>query len=383
MLRRVKPISFSGDPENSDTLQLDDQVGPPGGIERRRHPRVTLDTSEPAQAASPDSDPKQSEQKQSDRRQGDRRQADRRSFDSMRSEVNWKVTPEAGNKFTRRSRSGPFGLTPSRLALLVVALLSGCMAAFLAIQSTAQDTISVAETAPVIEIAREARVQILVAKQVIGFGQRLSAQSVGWEEWPEESVRSDYITFAADPEALTGMSGTVARFEIFPGEPIRTQKLVRSDYGYLSAVLDSGMRAVSVSVSAISASGGFISPNDHVDVVLTRPSMPNSIPQTILHNVRVLAINSRLGEIGATGAPDFPDDQRAEVFTNQAIATLELGATEAEVIIGSATIGQISLVLRSITDLAERDEIAHLGANEAIRISSPFWNQTGQQNRPR
>lgn len=379
MLRRVKPISFSGDPENSDTLQLDDQAGPPGGIERRRHPRVTLDTPEaPAQAASSDSGRRQGE-----RRQDDRRKADRRGFDSMRAEVNWQVAPESGNKFKRRSRNGLFGLTPSRIALLAVALLSGCLAAFLAIQSTAQDSIPVAETAPVTEIVREARVQILVAKQVIGFGQRLSAQSVGWEEWPEESVRSDYITFAADPEALTGMSGTVARFEIFPGEPIRTQKLVRSDYGYLSAVLDSGMRAVSVSVSAISASGGFISPNDHVDVVLTRPSMPGSIPQTILHNVRVLAINSRLGEIGATGAPDSPDDQRAEVFTNQAIATLELGATEAEVIIGSAAIGQISLVLRAITDLAERDKIGQLGTNEAIRISSPFWNQSDQQNRPR
>lgn len=379
MLRRVKPISFSGEPENSDTLQLNDQVGPPGGIERRRHPRVTVDSpATAAQTASTEGDRRQSE-----RRQGDRRQGDRRSFESMRADVNWQVAPDAGNKFIPRRRNGLFGLTPSRIALLVVALLSGCMAAFMATRNTAQASIPVAEPAPIVEVVREVRAQILVATEVIGLGQRLSAASLAWEEWPEGSVRSDYITQAASPEAITEMIGSVARFEIFPGEPIRAQKLVRSDQGYLSAVLGSDMRAVSVSVSAISASGGFISPNDHVDVVLTRPSLPGSVPQTILRNVRVLAINSRLGEIGTTGAPQIPGDPRAEVFTDQAIATLELGATEAELVIGSAAVGQISLVLRAITDVHKRDESGPLGANEAIRISSPFWNQSDPQSRQR
>jgi pilus assembly protein CpaB len=133
------------------------------------------------------------------------------------------------------------------------------------------------------------------------------------------------------------------------------------------------MRGVSVSVAAESASGGFIVPNDHVDVVLTLPPGMGQASETILHNVRVLAINTRLGETGTTGAPTDPDDPRAEIFADEAIATLELDPTQAEVIINASTVGRLALVLRSITDFTEIDRIEQRPANAAIRISSPFW----------
>ena len=66
----------------------------------------------------------------------------------------------------------------------------------------------------------------------------------------------------------------------------------------LSAVLDKGMRGVSISVTADSASGGFIVPNDHVDLILTRPTPEGQESETLLSNIRVLAINARLGETG-------------------------------------------------------------------------------------
>jgi pilus assembly protein CpaB len=171
------------------------------------------------------------------------------------------------------------------------------------------------------------------------------------------------------------MTGAVARFEIFPGEPIREQKLVHADQGYLSAVLASGERGVSVSVTADSASGGFIVPNDHVDVVLARSTSAGQISQTILHNVRVLAINTRLGETGKTGAPTDPADPHAEIFAGQAIATLELDPTQTEVIINAGAQGKLSLVLRSLTDSAEVDKVALSPANQAIRMTSPFWSK--------
>lgn len=235
---------------------------------------------------------------------------------------------------------------------------------------------------PATEIVPEQRTQILVAKQDIGIGQRLSAASVGWEDWPVGSVRPEYVTLAAAPEAVTDMSGAVARFEFFAGEPIREQKLARDAQGYLSAVLDRGKRGVSVSISAQSASGGFIVPNDHVDVVLTRPSNNGQTSETILRNARVLAINTRLGETGATGAPADPSDPRAEIFANQAIATLELDPAQAEVIINASTIGTLALVLRSMDDFAATEPSASRDANQAIRISSPFWNRTNFQVGP-
>src|SRR5690606_28985389 len=99
---------------------------------------------------------------------------------------------------------------------------------------------------------REARTQILVARAPIGMGERLNPQVVEWQDWPEGAVRPEYVTISAMPEAPTELTDAVARFEFFPGEPIREAKLVRADQGYLSAVLAEGMRGVSVGVTAVS-----------------------------------------------------------------------------------------------------------------------------------
>lgn len=256
-------------------------------------------------------------------------------------------------------------MRPSRIVLLLVAILAGGLAAFLA---TRGDRPAEVVQGPEV-IIEEAKAQILVAAVPIGVGQRLSAETVEWQDWPEGAVRPEYVTISAMPDAITEMSGAVARFEFFPGEPIREQKLVRADQGYLSAVLAKGKRGVSIAVTADSASGGFIVPNDHVDVVLTRAGDTGQISETILHNVKVLAIGSRLGEVGTTGAPSDPEDPRAEVFANQAITTLELDPVQAETVINASRTGQLSLALRSIVDFTESaDEMPRRASNQAVRV---------------
>lgn len=305
----------------------------------------------------------------------ERRRAERRSMDSLRADVLRTLAPELDEKKSGAARpkvARPgLRMKPSRILLLVIALFAGGLAAVLATQreqpAVQQQQQTAAEPIP------EVRARILVAKEAIGMGQRLTPASVEWQDWPEGALRSEYITIAAMPEAITDLNGSVARFEFFPGEPIRDQKLVHADQGYLSAVLDPGMRGVSVSVAAESASGGFIVPNDHVDVVVTRISDLGQDSETILHNVRVLAINSRLGEMGTTGAPTDPANPRAEIFADQAIATLELDRTQAEVIISAAAGGKLSLVLLSLTDAGNEAAPGEQPANAAIRISSPFW----------
>ena len=238
----------------------------------------------------------------------------------------------------------------SRILLLLVALIAGGLAAYLATRGGREVPVDPGAPPTVVE---EARAQVLVATAPIGVGQRLSEANMAWQDWPANAVREDYIQKIALPEALTDMKGTVARFEIFEGDPIRQQKLVRSDQGYLSAVLDKGMRGVSVTVTADAASGGFIVPNDHVDVLLTRGGNQT---ETILTNIRVLAINSRLGETGTTGAPEDPNNPRAEIFGGSAIATLELDPGQAETLTNARTLGTLSLVLRSIVDFAQTAE---------------------------
>ncbi|MDB5538519.1 MAG: Flp pilus assembly protein CpaB [Devosia sp.] len=298
---------------------------------------------------------------------------DRRSLESLRAEIQRAiVTSERGTADPAAGKSG-WRIPPSRIALLVVALLAGGLAAFLATRDTTQQPVTEPAPQTVTQVVQEPKAQILVAKGPIGIGQRLTAETVEWADWPEGALRPEFVTIANSPEAITEMTGAVARFEFFPGEPIRTEKLAHAEQGYLSAVLESGMRGVSVKVSAESASGGFIVPNDRVDVLLTQAGTAGQVSDTILHNVRVLAINTRLGETGTTGAPKDEEDPRAEIFAGEAMATLELDPSQAEVIVNATTIGKLSLVLRPIVDTAEAGKIEERTTNQAIRISSPFW----------
>jgi pilus assembly protein CpaB len=257
----------------------------------------------------------------------------------------------------------------SRILLLVVALVAGGLAAFLATRPTETAPPATAKT----EIVEEARVKVLVAATPIGMGERLSPANIAWRDWPAGAVLADYITDEAMPEATTQMRGTVARFEIFEGDPIRQQKLVKSEQGYLSAVLSQGKRGVSIGVNAEAASGGFIVPNDHVDVVLTRSSGSGSRAETILSNVRVLAIDKRLGEVGSSGGKKTEaeaQDSSAQTFSNQAIATLELDPGQAETVINAQQLGRLSLALRSIVDFGALDQAGpdQTRRNAAIRI---------------
>lgn len=257
-------------------------------------------------------------------------------------------------------------MKPARILLLAVALVAGGLAAWLATRGDPPAP----ETVTISEIRQEARKQVLVAARAIGVGERLSATSLEWLDWPEGAIRDDYVTSERHPDAIAEMADAVARFEIFAGEPIREVKLVRADQGYLSAVITEGMRGVSIGVSAESGAGGFIVPNDRVDVVLTRRAPETGdISQTILSNVKVLAIGHRLGQVGATaGSPDS-DDPQSQAFSNSTIATLELNPIQAETVINAASVGRLSLVLRSVVDFGEVVDMAQQQRNnQAIRM---------------
>lgn len=326
-----------------------------------------------------------------DRRTGERRQGERRGMEDLRAEALQNVISRVEDRNFGGIKSQvqwSRGLKPARILLVVVALASGGVAAYLALQRG--PTPVPADAEPVTKLVQEARAKVLVAKQTIGVGQKLSSASLGWEDWPEAALHPEYITMRSAPEAVEEMSGAVARSEFVAGEPIRKQKLVAAGSGsYLSVILGTGMRGVSVSVTAEAASGGFITPNDRVDVVLTRLLDSGSrVTETILANVRVLAINARVGEqVAGEGAPaagaaaeGAPAEGTAaatpadpEVFAGPAIATLELDAIQAEVITNAMPLGDLSLVLRSAADAAGGGEVRP--ADQLIRMSSPFWKQ--------
>lgn len=318
----------------------------------------------------------------------DRRQNDRQSMAHLRADYKWSVAPDVsgpafiGEKPKLFGREGIF--TPVRVFGLTVAVLAGAAAFYVSAQSrTAPPPVAEVET-PAPEIVQEPRIKVLVARDAIAIGQRLEAGLVEWVDWPQSNLRSDYLTIEQMPNALEDMQSNVARLEILPGEPIREIKLVQAEHGFLSVLLEEGMRAVSVPVSADAAAGGFIRPNDHVDVVMTRSGPLGNVSETVLRNAQVLAINGQMGEraVRGGGAPDI-QEPGADVFNNEAIATLALDPDRAEVLINAAKTGSLALVLRSIVDFSKSDGAMTAGVNQSIRLTSPFWNSQNNRGGPR
>ena len=236
-------------------------------------------------------------------------------------------------------------MNTARIVVLVIALGAGGVAAYLAsgYDNKPAPALPVAEKLPTVEV--------LVAKSDIQLGQAVKAEDLQWQIWPQSTASSAFIRRDSRPDAQTQIAGSIARVPLMQGEPIREQKLVRADgSGFMAAILPSGMRAVSTEISAETAAGGFILPNDRVDIVMTRrlknPDGANSptgandvvLSEVILTNIRVLAIDQ---------APKEKDGQTTVLGKT---VTLELKPDQVATLSVSRQAGSLSLALRSIAD---------------------------------
>lgn len=184
--------------------------------------------------------------------------------------------------------------------------------------------------------------QVLVAADAIQPGSKLTLASVRWQEWPKSAIDSTFITQNGAPDLGKFVAGVVARAPLVAGEPLSTTKIVHADAaGFMAAQLTPGMRAVSIGISVESGAGGFILPNDRVDVLLTRSvsEVPrNFATTTFLRDVRVLAVDQT-----------FSQSKDEKVVVGKT-ATLELTPGQAEKIARASASGTLSLSLRALGD---------------------------------
>lgn len=192
------------------------------------------------------------------------------------------------------------------------------------------------------------KTNVLVARADIGLGQIANETMFRWQEWPADAVTPALLTDRTSPRAMNELSGAIARAPILAGEPITTKKLIKSGQGgVLAAILPPGMRAVSTKIKEETAVGKLILPNDHVDVILTRTMRGKSgteehTSDTLFSNVRVLAIGQQI--------ENKEGKKSAEGSANT--ATLEMTPRQAELLALANSMGEISLSLRSISDLS-------------------------------
>jgi pilus assembly protein CpaB len=229
----------------------------------------------------------------------------------------------------------------ARIVVLTIAIGAGGVAAYLASGSDSR-------TPAPEPVAQLQTVDVLVAKSDIGLGQTITPNDMQWQSWPAATASNAFIRRNERPDATTELAGSIVRAPFIAGEPIREPKLIKANgSGFMAAILPPGMRAVSTEISPETGAGGFILPNDRVDVLLTtrekNPDRSNStdivITKIILTNIRVLAIDQ---------APKEKDGQNSVVGKT---VTLELKPEQAPLLAAARQAGTLSLALRSIADV--------------------------------
>ena len=233
----------------------------------------------------------------------------------------------------------------ARIVVLAIAIGAGGIAAYLARGSDDNP-------APAQPVAQLQTVDILVAKSDIGLGHSVKPDDLQWQTWPAATTSNSFISRANKADAIKEITGSIARSPFIAGEPIREQKLVKADgSGFMAAILPAGYRAVSTEISPETGAGGFILPNDRVDVLLTKrdKSMDGkgadiAVSEIILSNIRVLAIDQ---------APK--EKEGASALVGRTV-TLELKPDQTEMLARSRQSGTLSLALRSIADIKTVDK---------------------------
>ncbi|WP_454853320.1 Flp pilus assembly protein CpaB [Rhizobium binxianense] len=238
-------------------------------------------------------------------------------------------------------------MRPARVIILAVAVVAAGLAGLMAMRLAGSGGV-VTQVKSVIE--KEPTVKVLVSSANLPVGARLDEKAIHWMAWPQNGVVQGFITEKDKPDAIKDLKGAVVRLPIFEGEPIRPEKVADSNSRILSSLLPAGKRAVSTEISVATGAGGFILPNDRVDVIMVRKGEDSGklITETVLSNVRVLAIDQQIQE--------KEDGTKAVVGTT---ATLELTPDQAKVLIVAQQMAdRLSLALRSVADAQEQDTSA-------------------------
>lgn len=206
-------------------------------------------------------------------------------------------------------------------------------------------------------------IDILVATKNLPAGHIANSSDFEWQPWPDRNINQNYISRGENN--TNGVEGRVIRYGITAGEPITLSKVIgQGDQGFLAAVISPGMRAVSLPIDRASGISGLIFPGDRVDVILTHEiidalGLPRRASETMLKNVRVLAIDTRTS------------NQNNEPELGKTV-TVETTPKMVEMVAVAQRLGTISLSLRSITQKDENGGVINL--QPTIGTASFTWD---------
>jgi pilus assembly protein CpaB len=248
-------------------------------------------------------------------------------------------------------------MNTKRLVVLGIALVAASAAALLVRGMMGGGTPKVqASIAPPVAVS-----QVLVANAALQPGQAITPDLVRWQKWPSSAVDASFITHDKVASEADAVKGAVARMPLVAGQPITNTEIVHANaVGFMAAMLTPGMRAISITVSAESGAGGFILPNDRIDLILAQKfsgDPPRVRARAILESVRVLAVDQT-----------FKQDKDTKTVIAKT-ATLEVTPAQAEQVARAQNLGLLSLALRPLG--ADAGAVASNRAPASITAALP------------
>ena len=238
------------------------------------------------------------------------------------------------------------------ITMLGVAVAAGSVYASREFLAVEQATASAERSTP-------ALVSVVVAGQEIPFGTTIEAHKLTTIQWPAEAVPSGVFTDYSVLIPKGDEEPRRAKRAMVKGELILAAKL--SDFGEkvtIGQTLSPGNRAMAISVNATTSVGGFVTPGDFVDVVLTSRDKRGLRAVTILQRIRVVGVDQQTDEL----------NEQAQVART---VTVEVTPLQGQKLALAQRAGTLSLTLRNIEAADEEDQVL-----ESIRLSDIIQDDT-------
>jgi pilus assembly protein CpaB len=212
---------------------------------------------------------------------------------------------------------------------------------------------------------------VIVASRDIPFGTPLSFELVRIQDWPIEAMPPEAFRTLEELLGRDGQEPRRARRSMVAGEPVLLNKV--SDFGErvtIADAIDPSKRAMAIRVDDVSGVGGFVTPGDRVDVVMTRQTDGrNMVATTILQDITV------------RGTDQIADEDRDKPNVVRTV-TVEVTPDDAQRLALAQQAGRLSLALRNlgnrdvtplrtvnVNELATRDKPRAAQARPTITIN--------------
>jgi pilus assembly protein CpaB len=200
---------------------------------------------------------------------------------------------------------------------------------------------------------------VIAAAHTLRSGTLLRPEDLSSLEMPPNSI--PHGARRDTPGARNEVLGALVRHPIGAGQLVLPDDIVRpGDHGFLASVLAPGTRAVAVGVDAVAGTAGLIWPGDRVDIILTQSlDDKDAAPgrriagETMLHDVRVIAIDQDLTQGATAGA--VPGGGAPNARPASRTVTLEVTPTGAERVAVAMRLGHLSLSVIAADTPAEGD----------------------------